>query len=273
MPRNEITVLGIDAAWTDGQPSGVALVQRRGRRWRCLGLAPSYASFCDGLEWSRATGGPFDAVAVLEKCSALGCGTPQVVAVDMPLSTQRIVGRRAADTAVSRSFGHRNCSTHSPNAERPGAVGRRLHDAFIRREFRLATGGRVDGPSLLEVYPHPALLGLMQVEQRVPYKVSKRGTYWPNQLSAVRKRLLVEKWRLILARLRAHIDGIELPLPERPEEQEFAALKPFEDALDALICAWVGIEFAEGRAVPLGNATAAIWVPSSSMSFAKTDAA
>ena len=38
-------VLGIDAAWTAHQPSGVALVQRKGSHWQCKALTPSYDSF------------------------------------------------------------------------------------------------------------------------------------------------------------------------------------------------------------------------------------
>jgi len=274
MPRDGVAVLGIDAAWTDGEPSGVALVQWRAGSWRCLGVAPSYAGFCDGFEWSeRAKRGPFDAAAILKRCSVLADDAPTVVAVDMPVATEQIVGRRAADQEVSRRFGHCKCSTHSPNAVRPGPVGRRLYDALIDRKFRLATGHDSGGPSLLEVYPHPALLGLMQVGERVPYKISKRQTYWPGEPTEARKRLLVERWRAILVELAAHIDGIESPLPAYPEKSAFTALKPYEDALDALVAAWVGIEFIEGRAIALGDATAAIWVPSSSMSFAKPDAA
>ena len=40
-----------------------------------------------------------------------------------------------------------------------------------------------------------------------------------------------------------------------------ASLKPVEDMLDGLICAWLGIEHLEGRTVGLGDHTAAIWVP------------
>ena len=56
------TVLGIDAAWTAREPSGVALVQRQASPWRCIAVAPSYAAFTALAEghvpdWSRpATG-------------------------------------------------------------------------------------------------------------------------------------------------------------------------------------------------------------------------
>jgi hypothetical protein len=38
-------------------------------------------------------------------------------------------------------------------------------------------------------------------------------------------------------------------------------MKRYEDALDAILCAWVAIEFLEGNAEPLGDEQAAIWTP------------
>ncbi|MCT0225626.1 hypothetical protein [Synechococcus sp. CS-1328] len=48
------TVLGLDAAWTAHQPSGVALVQEQGQRWHCLAVAPNYASFLTCAEGRAA---------------------------------------------------------------------------------------------------------------------------------------------------------------------------------------------------------------------------
>ena len=50
-PDNGQCVLGIDAAWTAHNPSGVALVQRAAEGWQCLALAPSYEAF---LHWLQA---------------------------------------------------------------------------------------------------------------------------------------------------------------------------------------------------------------------------
>ena len=46
--------LGIDAAWTVHQPSGIALVQNTATGWSCLGVAPSYEAFitqASGQAW------------------------------------------------------------------------------------------------------------------------------------------------------------------------------------------------------------------------------
>tara|TARA_B100002003_G_scaffold148670_1_gene137814 strand:+ start:724 stop:861 length:138 start_codon:yes stop_codon:yes gene_type:complete len=40
-----------------------------------------------------------------------------------------------------------------------------------------------------------------------------------------------------------------------------AGLKTYEDGIDALVCAWVGIEYLRGAATPYGDDDAAIWIP------------
>ncbi len=44
------TVLGIDAAWTAREPSGVALVRKNQGRWQVLGVQPSYNAFIQAAE-------------------------------------------------------------------------------------------------------------------------------------------------------------------------------------------------------------------------------
>lgn len=271
MPPDVQAVLGIDAAWTDHEPSGVALLQQNGPRWRCLRVAPSYSAFCQNFTWEDPVlGAPIDINAVLKRCRHLLDGKePRTIAVDMPLARVAVGARRCADNEVSRRFGHCKCSTHSPSPARPGATGRHLHDGFARRGYSLATTSGRDLPALLEVYPHVALLGLTGRGERLPYKVAKNSKYWRDCAAERRKQSLSEEWGAIVARLRQHVDDIDLPLPERPQERSFQYLKRFEDAIDALVSAWVGVEFLQGTSLPLGDGAAAIWVLESSMSFAR----
>ena len=271
MPPKDVAVLGIDAAWTDHEPSGMALVARRGGRWLALGVAPSAEAFGRQFSWAEpVAGGPMDIAAVLEASAELLNGIPlAVVAVDMPLATVPIRGRRTADQRVSEQFGHRGCSTHSPNTRRPGRTGEGLSRALATRGFALDTHGSCPRPALIEVYPHVALLGLMQCDHRLPYKVGKARKYWPGASVTERRRRLLRGWQQVLERLAETIGDMPLPLPPLSEEGSLASLKRYEDTLDALICAWVGVQYLEGRAVPLGDETAAIWVPSVSMRYAK----
>ena len=94
-------VLGIDAAWTAHQPSGIALAQRTTTGWSCLAIAPSYEAFIDqasGQPWDqeqKATGSRPDPAALLQACQQLADAEVSCVSVDMPLATTPITSRRA----------------------------------------------------------------------------------------------------------------------------------------------------------------------------------
>lgn len=263
-------MLGIDAAWTAHQPSGVALVQRLGECWRCLALAPSYSCFialADGIpvDWSgRAKGSKPDMAALLEAAERISGARVDLIAFDMPLSTEMIGGRRQADRDVSRVFGNRGCAVHSPTAERPGAIADGVRQQLEPHGYRLQVAGDQPAPGgLIEVYPHVALLALLESQYRVPYKVSRSLQYWRVERPSVEERIarLLREFKRIRDGLSQHIDAIDLPLPQPSEVKALSALKPLEDCLDALVCAWVAIEHLQGRTQALGDTTAAIWSP------------
>ncbi len=263
------TILGIDAAWTAKEPSGVALVQQAGTRWRCIASAASYAEFisrADGLasDLTRTgVGSVPDAGELLDAASRLAGEPVTLVTVDMPVSTVPILSRRAADREVSRAFGARWCSAHSPGPVRPGPLGAELSRQFCTAGYAIATTATPVGTPrrLVEVYPHPALLVLLRRDRRVPYKVSKASTYWRGTPVAERIGLLLNEFAAIRRGLASHIDDIAIPLPQAAAVRSLAALKPFEDALDALVCCWVGCQYLAGRCDPLGDETAAVWCP------------
>jgi predicted RNase H-like nuclease len=263
------TILGIDAAWTATEPSGIALLQQHEKRWRCVAVAPSYAAFSaqahgSVADWSKLEKGSIPDVANLLRTASMLTGEPvSLVAIDMPVATDAIVGRRFADQAVSRLFGAHWCSAHSPNQIRPGALGAELSRRFMDEGFPIATASTEAGamPRLLEVYPHPALLTLLNRDQRLPYKVSKSSRYWPGESVPQRIANLLLEFANIQYGLTRHIDDIPISLPQPEEVKTLAALKPYEDALDALICCWVGAEYLAGNAYPLGDKSAAVWCP------------
>ena len=265
-------VLGIDAAWTAHQPSGVALVQRKGRHWQCRALAPSYDSFLGFASGqpqdpaTKARGSEPDPKALLQASQQLTGQPVSCVSVDMPLATTPITGRRAADNAVSSRFGPRGCAVHSPSAQRPGAIADRLRGNLATLGCVLhTTSANRELPALIEVYPHVALLALLEREYRVPYKVSRSLQYWRSEQLSPAERItrLLQEFRAIRAGLDQHIAAIPLMIPEASEVKTLASLKPIEDMLDALVCAWMGIEHLQGRSSGLGDSGAAIWVPTS----------
>jgi len=264
------TILAIDAAWTASQPSGVSLVQQRGSGWHCIALAPSYQSFIEksaesATDWSvtRFAGSEPDISRLLEAAAQLAGRAVDLVTLDMPVARTPFSARREADRAVSREFSSRWCAAHSPTPVRPGPLGARISDALSAAGYELATTATLSpgGRQFLEVYPHPALLSLLRRSKRVPYKVSKSRKYWPGQPVPGRIRNLLDEFIAIRDALVEVFDGVSLELPEPTTVRSLTALKRYEDALDALVCAWVGVEYLAGRTVPLGNDDAAIWCP------------
>lgn len=256
-------ILGIDAAWTLTQPSGVALVLEDGHGWRLCEVAPSYPIYerlDSGEAWPRPVGSKPDVTALIAVSLRLCGKAPDIVAVDMPLANEPIIARRKSDNAVSREYGGRHCSTHSPSAVRPGKISDQLTQAFAAAGYPLATSS-VIGRAVIEVYPHPALVELSGESRRLPYKAGKLGKYWPRLTRYERKENLIEVWERIVHLLDQQIAGTADRLALPGAGADGRTLKAFEDMLDAVICAWVGICVLEGSAEPYGDDTSAIWIP------------
>jgi predicted RNase H-like nuclease len=266
------SILALDPAWTATEPSGVALLKQVKDRWKCVALAPSYEQFVElakgtPVDWTKTPrAGRPDVDELLNASRTLLDGDDvDLVTVDMPIALTPIRKRREADSAVSQKFGSKGCSTHSPSEVRPGEIGSQLTDRFKELGYSVAT---VETPVastfvLIEVYPHPALLHLLDKDFRYKYKIGRAGEYWPEKTAAERRRRIVKNWRKIIEQLSLTITKIELPLPEKAELENYAStsLKRFEDALDALVGGWVGIKYLEGDCAGYGDESAAIWIP------------
>lgn len=267
-------VLGIDAAWTCKNPSGLAVLvgHKNAEDWQCVAVAPSYAAFlglANGkpIEWGVGHGGTMpDPEKLLASAERLAGARVDIVAIDMPISTRPIDGRRTADQEISREFGSRWCSAHSPSSVRPGKLGTKLSTEFERLGYPIATAmtRQGTGSRIVEVYPHPALLGLLGRDKRVPYKVSRCRQYWPGKGSSERIELLLGEFQFIYNRLVEVLGPIPFDLPLFGTVIHLAHLKRYEDALDAVVSAWVGVQYLKGSAVPFGDADSAVWCPASS---------
>ena len=265
-------ILGIDAAWTSHHPSGVELIRRvKSAKWELARVSSSYEEFL-GLPnlLANETGRSKVPVKALLETAKRCAGTDvKLIVADIPLATKPIVGRRYADDEISRLFGGKGCSAHSPSPIRPGRVSEEIRDGFQRCGFPLATNlGNLSDHALIETYPHPALLSLMKVSYRVRYKIGNSKRYWPHFDREKRLENIIENLEAVRAKLTV-IDGIDFKVPK--DAQGFSSLKPVEDKIDALVCAWVGIQVLEGRAMAIGNDEACIWLPADLQNSAPTE--
>jgi len=235
----------------------------RAGRWECVRVAPSYGAFLNHGRGRSPIGFTkcIDAAVLLRAANEQLTGDfVRVVAVDMPLSTNQITSRRVADNLVSKTFGRLGCSTHSPNCDRPGTISDSLRNEFTAAGFVLhtATGWPRPSFSLIETFPHPALLALCNCDYRLPYKISRARRYWPTaSLSERRSNLRLEMQR-ILAALSQEIEDV--PIEVQPAV-DGCSFKELEDMIDALVCAWVGTKYLEQQTTAYGDSSAAIWVP------------
>jgi predicted RNase H-like nuclease len=204
--------LGIDFGW-QSQPSGLAaLVPSDGALH--LSALDRLSTIDEILDWTERHGGP-DAVA----------------AVDAPIVIANPTGMREADREAHRRYGRYHAGCYPANLSRPHAsrtleLASRLEAAGF--QHAPAMPPRAPGRWQFECHPHAATVQLFALDRIIKYKKGRRVDRSAG-----------------LARLRAfQLDKMRwldppLVLDELPPIPERGLLKPLEDKLDAITCAYI----------------------------------
>ncbi|MCT0252859.1 DUF429 domain-containing protein [Synechocystis sp. CS-94] len=163
-----------------------------------------------------------------------------MVAVDAPTIIPNASGTRLPDRLTHKYFGKYHAGCYPANLARPFAtrtitVGNLLEErGFLHApDIESQRQGRYQ----IEVFPHPAMVKLFQLERIIKYK---KGNL------AQKKRGLRELQSHITEVLPQLTPALELTLPpgielwRSPEELNGKQLKHLEDQLDSLICAYIG---------------------------------
>ena len=163
------------------------------------------------------------------------------VAIDAPLIITNKDGQRPCDKCLSKHYARQNASCYPANLT---LCGTRSPDfsAYLRQHgfehLQTASEGRFQ----IECYPHPAIIEIFGLPERLKYKkgdvsLRKRGQMkLSNYVLALRESRVVslsvdEKWQMYLSE--RHIESLA-----------GADLKINEDVLDSIICLYVGALFA-----------------------------
>lgn len=159
-----------------------------------------------------------------------------VVAIDASLVVNNKEGQRPCETLIGKTFGQYGASCHTTNLNRPYAqAGIGLVSALERldfvHDFVLETAKQRSGRWIFEVYPHPAMVRLFELDRIIKYK---KGA-----VADRRHGLRTLATRLI------NLDGL-IQTPILMDLLNFdvntlrgCKLKQHEDLLDAFFCAYL----------------------------------
>lgn len=201
--------VGIDLAWKAGNRTGLAVTDADGAL-RASGVVRSD-----------------DEIAVWLSEHA---EHPVVLAVDAPLVVPNATGQRLGEREIGRSYGRYGASAHTANRANPLFDPPRAAELAERFGWSIdpASRGSRETPVCLEVYPHPALVGLFALPRRILYKKGPdRGAGFAQLLQ------LLE--RLPELRVTDHPRWTELThLVAAPARGDLTRI---EDELDAILCA------------------------------------
>lgn len=221
--------IGVDLAWSDRNPTGIAVLEGGAGGTTLVSLPITVIGV--------------DAVAEVVAREA-GDG-PAIVAVDAPLWVPNETGRRPCEIALARDFARFHAGPHPANRSRLTAwdgsiAGERLAERLCQHGFSASPCPEMDARSsrrlLFEVFPHPALVVLFDLEKRLLYKKGNPDTKRAGL--ATLQRLVREQLPCLEPFVRTSQLLDELCTKD-VSLLRGVGLKGYEDRLDALICAYI----------------------------------
>ena len=250
--------VGIDLAWGDRNPTGLAVLDEGGRLVHVETVRTD--------EEIVAALAPYDG--------------PVLVAFDAPLVVTNPTGNRPAEAALNRDFARFDAGAHPSNTGKPefsdGTRGARL-SARLKLDLNPKSGR---ARRAIEVYPHPATVALFRLGRTLKYK-DKRG----RDLEGLRGELLV-----LMDLVETLADATPAMVVASPawsalrnavvDATRKSGLRVVEDQVDAVVAAYVGLfaERAPERTTTYGDpangyATGYIVTPTLPEGLAATDRA
>jgi len=230
--------VGIDLAWSTRNGSGVTVLEFKNDKLQFI-VADILCSDEDILNYIN---------------QYVSKGEDAIISIDAPLIVPNEEGRRLAEDVVGKLFRKYNAGAHPANRTRLSSwtgtirgeeISRLLekngfiHDPYIKKKEKCR--------KFVEVYPHPSIVVLFNLEKILRYKAKPKRDYefrW-NEFEKYRNHL------------------VSLPSLELPEEIvkkkikgiKGKALKNFEDILDSVFCAYLSFYAwsKPGKCAVLGN--------------------
>ena len=218
---------GIDLAWQSTRnPTAIAFGELEGSVLKLTKIKERIFS-------------PQAVVAELQSVQAL-----QGIAIDGPLIINNEAGQRACERSLSREYGSRHASCHASNLTLyPNADGVRISEELEKRGFKHLGPQREKWQ--LKCYPHPAIIEIFQLPERLNYKKGRVAAKREGQ-----QRLA----ELLLGLKETGSIGLSVPDdvrhffdPQHISRLRGSALKHNEDVLDAAVCLYIAALYQSGH--------------------------
>jgi predicted RNase H-like nuclease len=217
--------IGVDLAWTDKYPSGVAVLEG------------------DAVCAHLVKAGVATSISEVRRFARANERDVTFVGIDAPLVINNPVGQRNCERLVSQRYGSRGASCHSTNLTRfPNAPSVELARLLWEDGYVHAPDG-VASLTMLEVYPHAAQVALFDLPQTIKYKKGRV----PDRCVGLRQ------LQSCLGRLHSgpfplrRSPALSDLLQAVPEALKGQLRKNLEDSLDAVLCAYVAYLYWYGR--------------------------
>lgn len=208
---------GVDLAWqSEKNPSAIAYGHLTGDALVVSALEPAIYGIDEVLSSLRNTEGL------------------QGIAIDAPLIINNDQGQRPCEKGIGRTYGSRHASCHTSNKKLyPNAKSVFLSEALKEIGFNHVNGDRWQ----IECYPHPAIIEIFGLKERLKYKKGKVADKKEGQkILAQFLRKLGESSVLKLK----FPDENQIELSDKYiESLSGQALKSNEDGLDGVLCLYI----------------------------------
>ncbi|MBE0517230.1 MAG: DUF429 domain-containing protein [Methanophagales archaeon] len=173
-------------------------------------------------------------------------GDVQGVAIDAPLVIINRSRQRSCERELSKVYGDRRASCHASNLSLyPEPTSCTLSRRLQKKGFKhLMPPGR--GQWQLECYPHPAIIEIFGLSERLAYKKGKVAEKRQGQANLAKHIKSLEESQTL--RLKIGSGAGQFLSEERIFTNKGMKLQENEDALDSILCAYIGALYA--RSVP-----------------------
>lgn len=220
--------IGIDLAWSNKNASGIAVIKGSKNKGEVIysGIIHSDKEIIDFINNNIGDKYAF-------------------IAIDAPLIVPNKEGRRIAEAEVGKLFRKYNAGAHPANRTRLGSWsggkirGEEISKLLEKNGFKQSPFIKKSESSrkFFEVYPHPSMVVLFNLESVLKYKNKPKRDYnfrW----------LEFKKYQNYLKKLK----NPAIIIPKEITEKKLkglrgGSLKNYEDRLDAIFCAYIAYYF------------------------------